>query len=451
MRNLVAIGCGGAGMFSLIVANQLRKGKFTATVLSDEQDVYCRCTSPYILTGEAELADAIQPECMFADYGLTIVHDRAVRIDTRQRVVVGESGTEYPYDSLVVATGARAFVPPIPGADGARVHTVRTSEDMEHIGREAADAKHAVVIGAGVIGMEMAGALREKGVGVTLVEASAGISSDLADPEFAERLVSHLKERGIETVFSGKVTGIRDDASGRKEVVVKTGDTERVIGTDLVIVAAGVRPNLDVVEGSGIRTSKQGIPVDDRMRTNVSDVYACGDCSMPPFGVTGEHRSSGLASGAIQQAKIVGFQLAGFPIRYKGSTGAAAFRTLGREFAVAGLTETAARERFRFVVTGVAETTDVYRDLKGNKPLSVKLVFAGPRLRLVGYQAFGNGVIASADVASFAIGQRTGILRMLRYNYIAHPSLSPWPFMDPIIMATEDAMGKLMKRFSRTK
>lgn len=436
-------------MFSLIVANQLRKGTFKATVLSDESDVYCRCTSPYILTGEAELSDAIQPECMFAGYGLSIVHDKAVRIDTRRRVVVGAGGTEYPYDSLVVATGAHAFMPPIPGSDGSRVHTVRTSGDMEHIGREAKDARHAVVVGAGVIGMEMAGALREKSIGVTLVESAAGISPELADPEFAEKLVSHLRESGIDMVFSGTVSEIRDGESGRKEVVVKEGDTSRTVEADLVVVAAGVRPNLDVIEGSGIRATPQGIPVDDRMRTNVPHIYACGDCSVPPFGVTGEHRPSGLASGAIQQAKVVGFQIAGFPIRYRGATGAAAFRTLGREFATAGLTEAGARERFRFVVTGEAETTDIYKDLKGNRPLSVKLVFAGPRLRLVGYQAFGNGVIASADVASFAIGQRTGIFRMLRYNYIAHPSLSPWPFMDPVIMATEDAMGKIMKRFSR--
>jgi hypothetical protein len=81
------------------------------------------------------------------------------------------------------------------------------------------------------------------------------------------------------------------------------------------------------------------------------------------------------------------------------------------------------------------------------KPLEVKLIFAGPTLRLVGYEAFGNGVIASAEVASFAIGLKLNILKMLKFNYIAHPSLTPWPFMNPIIVATEDAMGNAMVKF----
>jgi pyruvate/2-oxoglutarate dehydrogenase complex dihydrolipoamide dehydrogenase (E3) component len=161
--------------------------------------------------------------------------------------------------------------------------------------------------------------------------------------------------------------------------------------------------------------------------------------------VTGEYEQSALASLAIQQSKIVGFQIAGFPIRYNGSTNAFAFGVLGKEYAAAGLTEEMARKRYRWVVVGRAVTTDLYNDLKAKQPLEVKLIFAGPRMRLVGYEAFGKGVIASAEVASFAMGLHLSILSMLKFNYISHPSLTPWPFMNPIIMATEDAMGVMMK------
>lgn len=446
-KRLVAIGCGGAGMFSLIVASQLKKGSYVTTVLSDEDDVYCRCTTPYVLTGEAELEDAIQPESMFADYGLDIVHDKAVRIDTEAKTVLTGSGKTVPYDSLVIATGASPVLPPIPGADSAKVHTVRKSDDTAAILKDMKEAKRAVVIGAGVIGMEMAGALRERGIAVSLVEMAESVSPTIADLEFGEKLVRHLEEGGVEMLFGSMVTSIRTTEDGGTEAVVATtGADERILPADVVIVAAGVRPNLDIVDGTHIRTVREGIVVDDRMRTNIPDVYACGDCCVPLSSVTKENRPSPLASSAIQQAKIVGYQIAGFPIRYAGSTGAFAFRVLGKEYAAVGLTETEARRRYRLVVVGRSETTDVYRDLKSSRPLSVKLVFAGPRMRLVGYEAFGNGLIASADVASFAVGQRTNILRMLRYGYIAHPSLTAWPFMDPIIMATEDAMGNIMKK-----
>ena len=182
------------------------------------------------------------------------------------------------------------------------------------------------------------------------------------------------------------------------------------------------------------------------MQTNVSNIYASGDCCVPLYAPTGEFMPSQLASTAIQQAKIVGFQIAGYPIKYNGSTGAFAFETMGQQYAAVGLNEDAARKKFKWVVVGRAQTTDLYKDMKAAKPLEVKLIFAGPKMRLVGYEAFGLGVIASAELASFAIGLKLGILSMLKFNYISHPSMTSWPFMNPIIMATEDAMGTIMKK-----
>ncbi|PJA84997.1 MAG: hypothetical protein CO143_03580, partial [Candidatus Moranbacteria bacterium CG_4_9_14_3_um_filter_45_14] len=121
----------------------------------------------------------------------------------------------------------------------------------------------------------------------------------------------------------------------------------------------------------------------------------------------------------------------------------------GKEYAGVGLTEIEARKKFRWVVTGTASTTDVYKDLIRAKSLQVKLIFAGPKMRLVGYEAFGNGVIASAELASFVIGLRLSILSLMKFNYISHPSMTPWPFMNPMIMASEEAMGKVMEKMKR--
>ena len=447
MKKLLAIGCGGAGMFSLIVASQLRKGKFETIVLSDEPDIYCRCTSTYILSGEAELDDAIQPESMVAEYGVKIVHEKAVKIDTTKREVTTEQGSVFPYDELVIATGARPMKPSIPGIEAETIHTVRTSDDVRRIEASARDAKSAVVIGAGVIGIEMAGALLTSGVQkVFLIEHALSVSPMTAGQEFAPRLIAHLEEHKIDTRFGVEVKAIVMTSQGQKQVTIEKDGVAEEILVDMVVVAAGIYSNSELAQAAGIKTVRQGICVDSRMRTSARHVYACGDCVVVPGAVTGELAQSALASLAIQQSKIVGFQLAGFPIRYQGSVGAAAFRVLGKEHAIAGITEEVARKKFHFVVIGRAETTDIYNDLKAKQPLSVKLIFAGWRMRLVGYEAFGNGVIPSAEVASLAIGARMNILKLLHFNSTAHPSLTPWPFMNPIIMATEDATNTLMTR-----
>ncbi|NTW27118.1 MAG: NAD(P)/FAD-dependent oxidoreductase [Candidatus Moranbacteria bacterium] len=449
MKKILAIGCGGAGMFSGIVATQLKKEKFEAIALSEEADIYCRCSTPYVLTGEAKLADAIQSDSMAGDYGVKVVHEKALKINTNKKEVYTDKGNTFEYDYLVISTGATPVSPKIKGINLEKIYTVRTSNDVEKIKATLGKAKSALVIGAGVIGIEMAGSLAANGLEVVLVEANSSISNSLADLEFSEKITKHLQANKIEVLFNTKVSEIKENKTKQKEIAVVTNRKKRIITADLIVVAAGVRPNLDVIAGTKIKANEKGIIVDDRMRTNIADVYACGDCCVSPSAITGELRPSPLASTAIQQAKIVGFQIAGFPIKYNGSTGAFAFQTLGKEFAGVGLTETEARKKFKWVITGTAMTTDIYKDLTVAKDLEVKLIFAGPMMRLVGYQAFGNGVIASAEVASFAIGLRLNILKMLKFNYIAHPSMTAWPFMNPIIMATEDAMSKIMEKVKR--
>ena len=103
------------------------------------------------------------------------------------------------------------------------------------------------------------------------------------------------------------------------------------------------------------------------------------------------------------------------------------------------------------VVTGKAETTDIYKDLKGNKKIEIKLIFAGPKLRLVGVEAFGNDINGYIEVCSMAIGLKLSIMKVMKYNYIAHPSMSAWPFMNPIVMAAEDAMASVVSFFKRRK
>ncbi len=451
-KRIISIGGGGAGMLSLITAGQINKGGFETMTLSDEGDIYCRCTTPYIFTGAAILEDVIEPDSLMTEYGLTIIREKAVSLDTKKQEITTDKGNVYPYDSVVIATGSSPIIPKLPGVDLPQVYTVRTSRDAKGICETLENhAGSAVVIGAGVIGLEMAGALRSRGLKVSVVEKMSKLSEHFFDSEYASKVLAHLEDQGITFHFDTELTSITTGGAGgmQKEVHVTHADTEEVLHADMVILAIGVRPNLDIIKGTKIKATKYGIVVNERMETNVKNVYACGDCCVPLFAPTGEHIPSQLASSAIQEAKIAGFQMAGYPIKYNGSTGAFAFEILGKQYAAVGLNEDAARKKFRWVVVGRAVTTNVYKDLKEAKPLEVKLIYAGPKMRLVGYEGYGHGVIASAELASFVIGMRMSMLSVIKFNYISHPSMTPWPFMNPIIMATEDAIGTLLGKIRK--
>ena len=448
MKKILSIGGGGAGMISLITALQLKKNKFEIITLSDEEDIYCRCSTPYIFVGATDLKDASVSDSLMTNYGLKIVREKAIALDTVKKKVTTDKGNIFYYDYLVIATGASPIKPNLSGLNLPGVYTVRTSKDAGGIYDSLKKAKRVVVVGAGVIGLEMAGAFRSRGLEVSIIEKMSGLSPNIFDSEYAPKLKNFLESKGIKFYFNSELKEIKKSKSDSeaKDVVIINNGRKEILVADIVVLAIGVRPNLDIIKDTPIKATAKGIIVNNKMQTNVRNIYASGDCCVPLYAPTGEFIPSQLASTAVQQAKIVGFQMAGYPIKYNGSTGAFAFETMGQQYAAVGLNEDAARKKFKWVVVGRAQTTDLYKDMKAAKPLEVKLIFAGPKMRLVGYEAFGLGVIASAELASFAIGLKLGILSMLKFNYISHPSMTSWPFMNPIIMATEDAMGNILKK-----
>ncbi len=446
MKRLLVIGGGGAGMFSAIVATQLKPRKYEATIFSDEKEIYCRCTTPHIITRRASLKGAIQPDSMIEDYGVRLIHEKIISIDPKRRTITSDKNKEYRYDKLVISSGARAADPPIKGLDDNKVFKVRTSKDTDNILKQVKKNKKAVVVGGGVIGIEMASALKERGVKVEVVEFQDDVLSSMVDKEFTQNILSLLKDNNINVKLGSSVKEIKTRKDGRKEVIVNTKEGIKKIIVDFVVVATGIRPNTEFLKDSGITMDRGYIIVNNRMKTNKKHIYACGDCTVSANTITKKKTPSPLASVAIQQAKIVGFQLAGYPLNYKGHTDTYGFEILGKEFSQTGLSEEKARKMFKRVTVGRAKTTNIYKDMFKAEELEVKLIFAGIKRRLVGAEAYGRGTASPIRIASFAISHGMNILKLLRYNYPSHPSLSAWPFMDPIIMATEDALGSIIKK-----
>jgi NAD(P)H-nitrite reductase large subunit len=225
--------------------------------------------------------------------------------DQENRVVL-DDGTELPYDSLLIAAGSAPFVPKIPGIEGDGVYFFKTLEDADRLGGQIEKAREAVVMGAGFISLEIAEALRLRGLKVTIIGRRKGILLRMLDEEVSGVVCRHVEGRGIRFIGGKTVTAVQ--RGGRNElkwIMLNGGD---IIPCDIFIVASGVRPNIGMLRGSAIRTD-EGILVDGHMRTSVPNVYAAGDIAEVEIG--GLRKINPIHSNAVRGGWVAGCNIAG--------------------------------------------------------------------------------------------------------------------------------------------
>jgi NAD(P)H-nitrite reductase large subunit len=242
-------------------------------------------------------------------------------------------GNSIVYDQLVIATGSRLYAP-IPGADLPGVYNFKSltaaNELIQRV--NSGEARTALIVGAGFIGMEIALLLRELGMDVTQVEMLDQVMSAMLTPETASHALEIMQARGIDVrlntkaesfVSNGRVAGVRLDA----------GD---VLTADIYIAATGVRPNLELLQGSGI-SHRWGITVDEYLHTNAPDVYAAGDVVETTDRLTGESYVHAIFPNAVEQGRVVGLNLLGYQQPYEGADRMNSLKHLGLPIMAVGL------------------------------------------------------------------------------------------------------------------
>ena len=440
-KNLVIIGGGGAGLFTGATVKNMNKD-FNVYLISNE-DLFCRCSTPYVITKKANFKDTVLPDQMITNFGIELLKGDALEIDSNKKLVrYGnlDSSTIISYDVLVFATGARVFKPEIKGDNLRNVFTVRTSEDLKRINLQVNKVKSATIIGGGVIGIEMAAALKERGVKTNLMIIENKVFPRLADNEFRDLIEANLIKNNINIIKESAIKRIVGDKKVQEIIYEKEG-LFHTLKTDILIFATGVRSNTKLAEEIGIKTNRFGIIVDDYMRTSKKDIYAVGDVAVTKNFITKEHLPSQLATNAVIQGKIAGKNISGFKTKYLGHTSAMLFQFLGDEFGSCGLTEdNCKRENIDYII-GISHSTDIYKDLKAAHNVLVKLIFNKKNRRVIGVQAYGRNTIWIVNLISFAIMQNSKIEDLMNFDYASHPSATPWPFMDPIVDACEHAMS----------
>ncbi|MGH8518329.1 MAG: NAD(P)/FAD-dependent oxidoreductase [Panacagrimonas sp.] len=348
---------------------RLSPERFDITVFGAEpHGNYNRILLSPVLAGEKRFDDIVtHPREWYADNGITLhAGDPVVAIERKRRVVQARSGLEVAYDRLLLATGSKPFVIPVPGHQLPGVIAFRDIQDVEAMLEAARSHRRAVVIGGGLLGLEAANGLARQGMSVTVVHVMDSLMERQLDKPAAGLLQSALESRGIRFLLEANTAAIL----GSERVTGIQFKDGSVVDADLVVMAVGIRPNFELAKAAGLHCER-ALVVDDTLQS-LSDprIYAVGECI--------QHRKStyGLVAPLYEQAQVCAAHLAGFGHRrYPGSVTSTKLKVTGIDLFSAG----------DFI--GDAETQDlVFRDPR--RGIYKRLVLKGPRL--VGAVLYGD-------------------------------------------------------------
>ena len=424
------------------------------TVITRDMDIsYAGCGLPYYVGGFIESREELivnTPQKYSALTGVEVRTGKAaVALDAQKKEVtvrdVQTGNTEVcSYDRLVIAVGASPAELPIEGKDLNGVFRMRTPDDADGIRKfaEENNVKKAVVIGAGFIGLEAAENLKARGISVTVIDFASQILPNILDPEMAAYAKKHLLSEGIRVITgtaaeavlgSGKVTGVKTTAG--------------TLPCEMLIMAAGVRPNTEFLEGSGIEMFKGTILVDDQMKTSLKDVYAAGDCVMVTNRITGERQWSPMGSSANMEGRTLAQVIAGEQKKYPGVLGTGVVKLPGLNIGRTGLTEEQARKAGYDVETVLVPTDDKAHYYPDASFFITKLVADRATRKLLGVQVFGPGAVDKmVDIAVMGINMGAVLEDYENADFAYAPPFSTaiHPFVQAVYVLMNKMDGKLV-------
>jgi len=306
----------GGGLASAEAARQIRRVDADGSIalVSDERLLpYNRPPlSKEYLRGEATESLEFASAADYEELRVTTVLGSAVTsLDAAASTATLENGEVYSYEQALLATGGSPVRLPVPGADLAGVYYLRDASDAEAIGAAAKEAKRAVVVGAGFIGLETAASLRQMGLDVTVIEMADAIWPRFADRNLAAHVQKLSEARGVEFLMGNPVEGFEGD--GGSVSAVLAGGTS--VACDLAVVGVGIRPNTGLAESAGLEVDN-GIVVDDQMRTSAPNVFAAGDVANYPDPIFEKRRRVEHWGHAEYSGQVAGANMAGEEMRY---------------------------------------------------------------------------------------------------------------------------------------
>ena len=334
MKRYLIVGDGVAGSRAAMKIKEADPGGEIHLFTEEAFPFYYRVRFPELVGGEVSLKDIlIHSREFYQNKGISLyLEEQITGGNPEKKEVVSEKGRNYPYDLLLIATGGYAFVPPIKGVEKKGVFTLRSMKDALQFKEYLSGVQQAILVGGGLVGLETGGALLRRGVKVAVIEHNPRILPRQMDPEGAKILQGKMEEMG----FSFYLTGQSEEILGREKVEGLRLKDGRVVDGQMVIISAGVRPNLPLATQMGIET-KNGILVDDRMETKIKGIFAAGDVA--------EHRGRvyGIWPASQKQGEVAGVNMAGGNALYRGTVVSNTLKVVGIDLTSIGEIDTEGR------------------------------------------------------------------------------------------------------------
>ena len=358
----VIVGGGTAGMNAITTIREIDRGTSEIVLISAERP-YSRMVLPYYLARDITESHVFtaNPSRLAQLNVIPHLGRGAARLDTKAQQLTLDNGTVIDYDDLLVATGSSAIRAPVLGADGIGIHSFWTLDQARAVLRGISAGTQVVMVGAGFIAFTILNSILKLGAKLSIVEIAPQILPRMIDRTGAEIVEGWLRRHGVEVRTGAHLQAI-DDVDGRKRLrFQESGGLE----ADLVIMATGIRTNLDWLAGSGVEINR-GVLVDDHLRSSVPNVYAAGDVAEGRDCVTGERAIHAIEPTAMEHGRIVGANMAGQALAYRGSLLMNIVDVADLEIASFGAWDSA--------------TAEVSSAVKPDRPAYRKLLWQGDRL-----------------------------------------------------------------------
>ena len=450
---IVVIGCGAGGGTAAQFARKTDRKSSITIFEKGKYPQYSKCGLPYAISGTIpKTSDLVEfSEEWFKNANIDLLLETTVeKIDVDNQIVIAKKGNvviEKSYTSIIICTGASPFFPPIQNleengrlVDG--VYVVRTIDDAENISSYIKRDGNATIVGAGLIGLEMADNLHRKGMNITVVEALPQILLNTLDEDMAKIVHEAVSEK-VAILTNHLATKIETKNGKISQVFIKNNETgeEQNINTDLLVVATGTKPEISLAKNIGCKIGRTGgIIVNEKSETSVKNIYAAGDCTEYMDFVTKKPIPIGLGSIAVRQAIAAGINAAGGD--YKLPEGVLQTRTsefFGLEIAAVG--PTIALLKDMSVVSGKFNGSSLPDYFPGGKSISLKVTVDKKTGRILSAQAVGDNAAQRINTFASAILGGTDVETFRKLETAYAPPIAPT--LDAVTLVCDIVSKKL--------
>jgi NADH oxidase (H2O2-forming) len=437
IRKIIIIGCGAGGGTAAQFARKTDRKAVISIIEQGKYPQYSKCGLPYALSGEIPTFEHLiefSEEWFLKEHIELLLNTNVQTIDIQQKTITAQKENEIinkTYDKLIIATGAQPTIPPIKGSKEnnvllKNVHVVRTITDGKQIADSLKKIKKVVIVGAGLIGLELADTLHKKGFDVTVVEALPRILATNLDEDMSEQVFTRLSEK-ITLYTNHLATEVKSDQNSVETVIIKNRITnvDLHLPADLLIITAGCKPEVTLAKNIGCKIGKTGgIIVNERCETNIPDIYAIGDCTEYRDFVTNEPVCIGLGSIVVRQGITAGINAANGT--YQLPPGVLLTRTstfFGLEIAAVGPIQDSLQKKN--VVYGKFKGSSLPEYFPGGQPITIKIGVDDETGKILSAQAIGCNAAQRINVFAAAILNKSTVddLRKLETAYA--PPIAP--------------------------